>query len=114
MIPGPPWWEQRQLRECLSADSDARAVAYCLKESVILKRLDKGWVFLDEKTGKRILFWHPPTGEWVNGESEGVAEDLWFAVDVALEIQRAKPYKPVQGELAWEKKRKRKGASNGD
>ena len=101
MIPGPPWWEKKELREQAAIASDQRAIAYCLAEGVALKRLDKGWVFLDERTGQRILFYHPPTGEWSAGDEEGEAADLWFAVDVALDIQLAKVYEPVQGVFSW-------------
>lgn len=110
MIPAPPPLEKSErLRQ--DAAEDRRAIAYCLLEGVILQRLDKGWVFLDEETGERVLFWHPPTCTWSDGEQEGEAQDLWFAIDVALEIQRAKPPVVKQMEFQWEKgadKRKRR------
>ena len=110
MIPGPPPLEKFE-RKAQDAAEDRRAIAYCLLEGVILQRLDKGWVFLDEDTQERILFFHPPTCTWSDGEQEGEADDLWFAIDVALEIHRDAEVKPKQREFDWEKgadKRRRK------
>ena len=46
---------------------------------------------------------------WDNGEGEkGQVRDLWFAVDVALQIHRGMEKGPVQKELPWGKKRRKR------